>query len=189
MTTKDYEIKIRNLLDKYFRGLNSNFQIESDTQWPAFPRDKRYSPRVDVAVGPFATERRLIDEYNQLCKKARPFLKAVFEEFENNLRKFNPAAPVVRAAYDNFNRNSRCFLAIEVEKSGSRKHRLGDIVNASALGRIGIIIAWEERDLRSFMRILEYFNFLEDVGKNTFKTKNIAVLTKEQFLSILYDLS
>lgn len=187
--TKQYETKATNLLNDYFNGLRNGFPIEVKTQWPAFVRDKRYSPRVDVAVGPFATDKRYMGEYDSLSRKARPLLELIFEEFEKNVQAFNPEAQYVdRRSYLNFNINARCFMAIEIEKSGSRKHRLGDIVNASALGRIGIIVAWEKKDLRSFLKILEYFNFLQSVGKNTFQTKNIAVLDKEQFLKILTNL-
>lgn len=186
MTTKNYENRIKRLLQDYFNRLGCKFSVETTTQWPAFSRDKRYSPRVDVAVGPFATDRRLTHEYDQLCQMAKPILDMIFKKFEENIRTFNPRTQYINDdSYVNFNRNARCFMAIEVERTGSRKHRLGDIVNASALGRIGVIVAWDKDVLRSFFRILEYFSFLQDVGKNTFNTRNIVVLEKKQFLEIL----
>ena len=83
-------------------------------------------------------------------------------------------------AIASFNENARCLLCIEVEASGTRKHCLGDLVNASALGRIGLLIARSQKVLRIFVRQRVYLRYLADVGKNTFKTNNALVLTEEQ---------
>jgi hypothetical protein len=82
------------------------------------------------------------------------------------------------------NKNPRCFIAIEVERSGSKKHMLGDIVNASALGFIGLIVAWDKDVLRHFLRILRYQVFLESVGKGKFKRTNVLVVTRDQMARI-----
>ena len=173
-------------MQRYLSNILHQNDVVVERQWPAFPRDKRYSPRIDVAIGPFATETKLIDRYDQLSRTAKPFLDHCFDIFKENMRAFNPGIFLENHnGYTNFNQNARCFIAIEIEKSGSRKHRLGDIVNASALGRIGLIIAWDAAALRSFLRIITYFDFLREVKKNTFQTANVAILEKEQFLYIL----
>jgi hypothetical protein len=80
-----------------------------------------------------------------------------------------------------FNENARCLFCIEIEESGSRKHCLGNLVNASALGRIGILVARTDAVLRTFVRQRAYFKFLAEVEKNTFKTANALILTAVQF--------
>jgi hypothetical protein len=72
-------------------------------------------------------------------------------------------------------------LCIEIEDSGSRKHCLGNLVNASALGRIGLLIARSEKILRTFVRQRVYLRFLANVEKNSFRTDNALVLSAEQF--------
>ena len=180
-----YQNEITNLLTTYFSSIVLTPEPNVQKEWPAFPRDKRYSPRIDIAVGPFAVENNYTLEYDRLCLETRNFLDLCFNVFENNIRDFKPGISGFEYNYKTFNKNARCFIAIEIEKTGTRKHRLGDIVNASSLGRIGLIIAWDASVLKSFLRIIEYFNFLEDVGKNTFITKNIAVIEREQFRDIL----
>lgn len=184
---KKYEENINKLLKRYLKKIDFYQSVDTQTQWPAFPRDKRYSPRIDVAVGPFAEKRKCIDVYDDLCCLAKPFLDECFFQFEKNVKNFKSNVFRVDCDYKNFNKNARCFIAIEIEKSGSRKHRLGDVVNVSALGRVGLVIAWDAVVLRSFLRILEYFGFLSDVKKNTFKAKNVAVLEREQFKNILHE--
>lgn len=80
-----------------------------------------------------------------------------------------------------FNDNARCLICVEVEDTGDEKHMIGDLVNASALGRVGLLIARSDIAFRSFLRQRVYLRYLADVGKNTFKTNNALVLTAEQF--------
>jgi hypothetical protein len=171
--------------------------VAIEAQWSTRIGVGTYSPRVDIAVGPFATEGRLISEYNELAKVSRDFIDLCLGNFRDNYSHFGRRFPEgernIPHDYHSFadisyNRNARCFLAIEIEKSGRQKHMLGDIVNASALGRIGIILAWDDTVLRSFLRILEYFSFLHEVGKPTFNSRNVIILRKNQFRHILNSL-
>jgi hypothetical protein len=61
---------------------------------------------------------------------------------------------------------------MEIEESGSRKHCLGNLVNASALGRVGLLVARNKWTFDIFVRERAYLKFLGDVEKNTFKTAN-----------------
>jgi len=83
------------------------------------------------------------------------------------------------------NQNARCFLAIEIENTSTKKHIMGSMINAASLGRIGIGIAYNDSVKRTFLRILNYLAFLKRVEKNTYDTTNFLILTKEQFLEIL----
>ncbi|WP_449603905.1 hypothetical protein [Paenibacillus sp. Marseille-Q9583] len=66
---------------------------------------------------------------------------------------------------------------------------LGAIVNAPALGRLGILNPWNVRQLRAFIRALNYLGFLKSVGKNNFDMTNIFIVTKEQIEGILLGIS
>ena len=47
-----------------------------------------------------------------------------------------------------FNTNPRCFIAIECEDQNiSPKYLIGSIINASALGKVGIVVAMNEEDM------------------------------------------
>lgn len=62
---------------------------------------------------------------------------------------------------------------------------MGSIVNAGALGRVGILVAWQNEKLRAAIRLRQYFAQLQESNKRTFGMSGVLVLTKEQFESSL----
>ncbi len=174
--SKEYQLFVQNKLKKI------HFEVERE--WVPFRGEGRgmYSPRVDVAVGPFAINRKYISEYESLLQENKSFVELLIDKHNENVDKFgNTENKVCFNDIACFNKNARCLFCIEIEKSGGRKHCIGDLVNASALGRIGILVAWNEKVLKMFLRQRNYMKFLGDVGKNTFKTGNVLILMKEQF--------
>jgi hypothetical protein len=91
-------------------------------QWQPFRGEGRgiYAPIVDVAVGPFAIQRRYIDEYGQMLDGTRAFIDSLIERHNANLEGQERPARFQRIR--DFNENARCLLCIEIEESGSRKH-------------------------------------------------------------------
>lgn len=174
LSEREYQRAAKVILDRIYR--------EVEIQWHPFLGVGRdiYAPRIDIAVGPFAIERRRFEEqYTELLLETRPFIESLIERHNQNID-----AAEQRASFDTiafFNLNARCFLCIEIEDSGSRKHCLGNLVNASALGRIGLLIARSEEMLRTFVRQRVYLRFLADVEKNSFRTDNTLVLSAQQF--------
>lgn len=169
----EYQANVKRALERIYGQVT--------IQWCPFHGEGRatYAPRVDVAVGPYALRDRRIEEYTAMMEGTRPFIERLLERHNRNLESFGE-----RTYFDDilhFNDNSRCFLAIEIEESGSRKHCLGNLVNASALGRIGLLVARTEKVFRVFLRQRAYLKFLAEVGKNTFNTANALVLTQDQF--------
>lgn len=175
MNIKEYQRKLRN-------DLQNIYSSEIEVEWSSMSGYRNiYSPRVDLAIGPFAKDTRCIEQYNQLINSSRGFLDMLIREHNKNLKLFDVAEN--SSFFDNleyFNENARCFLCIEIENKVSRKHLVGGLVNASALGRVGILIPWTVDKLKAFVKLLEYLKFLGSVGKNTFKTENVLILTKEQ---------
>jgi len=138
-----------------------------------------YSPRVDVAVGPFNIDAN-IDYNNNRIQETYEKYKRFFQLIRSNSDR--PNTDLVP------NQNPRCFLVIEVESKNSRKHRLGSMVNASALGKIGVIVALNEKVFNSLVKIRKYLEYLERVQKPGRAPANILVITMEDFLARLHEL-
>ncbi|NTU49874.1 MAG: hypothetical protein HGA87_03120 [Desulfobulbaceae bacterium] len=158
-----------------------------EIEWAAM-RDEQglYSPRLDAAIGPFATHDVYIAEYERLVINYRPLLTDLFNMHSVNLRKYGQLGNQFDFEHVcERNLNARCFLAIEIENAVSRKHLMGGAINAAALGRIGIAIAWNEEKLRAFIKLRSYLLFLSNVGKNTFDPSNLLILNKEQLMVAL----
>lgn len=140
---------------------------------------RMYQPKIDVAVGPFAVDGRYGAEYDRLFEGSRPFIGCLVEAHNHNLDHDDDRTFLEEMRQ--FNANARCFLCNEIENSGSKKHCIGDLVNASGLGRVGLLIAWDYSVLRVFLRQRRYLHYLASAGKNTFKTTNALILTAQQF--------
>jgi hypothetical protein len=90
-----------------------------------------YSPRIDLAVGPFSTLRggNLREEYNRLMDNTRPFIERLLALHRENVEQYRildeqrgevlefPEFQDIR----NFNDNAHCLLAIEIEHPGFTK--------------------------------------------------------------------
>lgn len=154
-------------------------------QWAALSGETAvYSPRVDVAVGPFALgSTRRMAEYAQLAVDHSGLLSRLHADFWNNAREVDLSASVPSLdRMSSLNQNARCFLAIEVDRSGSRKHLMGGAINAAALGRMGLSVAGSPEMLRALLKMRRYLLFLASVGKNTFNPGNLMVVTMAQFM-------
>lgn len=126
------------------------------------PDVRRYAPRADLAVGPYSISPGRVDmSIESLPAKMRPW----FESLASN-------------------ENPRCLLAIEVVFSGSAKHMLGDLLNASALGLYGLVIS-HERVLAKVHRNREYASQLATVGKIPQLFQNVSVVTFSEFVGVM----
>ena len=151
-----------------------------------------YCPRLDLAVGPFAVgETRCEEEYDGLLNAHSDLLESLVGIHNENVRAHEQPRNIESADYvpEEFvsvtglktqNRNARCFLAIEIKNQVSRKHLMGGLVNASALGRVGVGVAWDAGKLRAFLNARRYLLFLKSKGKNTFNVSNLLIVSKEQ---------
>ncbi|WP_029909975.1 hypothetical protein [Pelobacter seleniigenes] len=181
MDLQEYQHEIANRL----RVVYPNTPIE--TEWRTMTGVANvYSPRLDAAVGPFAVNQRYIEDYNQMVHESWDFLELLLNFHNMNMQMFgNHNAQINLHDVAFFNENSRCFLAIEIENNVSRKHLMGGAINASALGRIGLAVAWTDEKLRAFVKLNHYLSFLTRVEKNTFNTRNLLVLHQDQFIDAL----
>lgn len=183
---------INNALHIYQVELRDNLKLifnidDIEEEWSSM-RDEYnlsiYSPRLDVAVGPFATHERLGLIYDDMLRNPliESFLRRLVDFNRVNLDRYGDGfvlpAPFEEILYRNH--NARCFMAIEIEHLVSRKHLMGGAINASALGRFGVVIPWSDEKLRAFIKLVRYLHYLRYAEKNTFDTSNLLIITKEQ---------
>lgn len=66
---------------------------------------------------------------------------------------------------------------------------MGSLINASGLGKIGIIVASSDQVFSSFVKIRKYLEFLERVRKTRSAPENVIIITREDFLKSLREAS
>ncbi len=172
--TKKYQDKITKLLSKIFGKLNveKEWDVAKNSQ-DEFTRSL-YCPRIDIVVGPFNITRSVennIEGINNAHRQIPLFIEGLKQ--------------ISGIQLEEYNKNPRCFIAIEIEKGGTRKHMLGDIVNASSIGNIGIIIPWNNKAYNAFERIKRYLDFIKTVKKTSHSPKNLLIIRKTKFRNFL----
>ena len=105
---------------------------EVKVEWPAFSgyQRKLYSPRVDIAVGPFSVDGTNVAIYDRMVQGWSDTIGIWYTHFVNNWNGYYEnnweAIPYVidvnREFVTHSNRNARCFIAIEIENQSSKKH-------------------------------------------------------------------
>jgi len=142
-----------------------------------------YCPKIDVAVGPFNIDGN-VNQNNQSIDQAIQNSYDLMSELVE--RSETPVGDIQRFLALR-NRNPRCFMAIELEASGTTKHRLGDIANTSILGAIGIVVPLTETNRKSFIRLKKYLEYGIDVDKLPPSFGNVLVITPNRFLEAIVD--
>lgn len=166
---KQFQQKIKISLKKYFDDtVVVEWPISRGATDKFIRRTTQYSPRVDVAVntaGVFAgNHRREIENFWN--ERAPRELKNLLGNLEKNI-------------------NPRCSLAIEVVFSGSSKHILGDITNASMMGLYGVIVPSQKMTLK-VKRIFEYVKRIKDAGKAPETLfKNVLIIPQKKFTDLI----
>lgn len=185
MTTKEYQSELTESLIEYF----DNLEVKSE--WAAFKRGGlQYSPRVDIAIGPFNVQGpNIAHQYDRLVgsRKVRSLVSLFYEAHHQNIRAQFGREPRIPSLTQVVRRNwnARCLMTIEIENENSRKHIMGSLLNAASLGRVGVGIAFNEASFNSFKMIWSYQGFLRHVSKNAYDTTNFLIVTKDQADEIL----
>lgn len=187
MTAKQYQELVSPRLQSLLRNL------DVVQEWTAFRKTPyQYSPRVDIAVGPFNVSPGInrTDDYNTIVQgneQFRRFITQVYDCHVSNIGEewLNEIELPLLDLITRRNQNARCLLAIEIENTSTKKHIMGSMINAASLGRVGIGVAFNDSVMRSFIRIMNYMGYLKRVEKNTYDTTNFLILTKDQLLDIL----
>jgi hypothetical protein len=187
---KRYQLTLVDLLSQVYQG------IRVQKEWGSKFGAKKYSPRLDVAVGPFATTdgQHCISEYDRLMDSSRTFINQLIEFHLLNIRGniTDQSEQQASQMYDMLkerNPNARCLMAIEIENQVGRKHLMGGAINAASLGRIGIAVGWTSDKLQAFINLKAYLDYLTDVKKNAFNVPNLLILGREQLLDAVRNAS
>ena len=172
MTAKEFQEHIASLINYYFSEVIIEWNVAGDSN-DDFNRDL-YSPRMDIAIGPFNINRD--GDYDshsyRLNEAKRAFIDEIVEiGFHSG--SFSP------------NPNPRCFIGIEIEESGSRKHMLGDIANASILSEIGLVVVLNNTKFDQFKKIKKYIDFAIRNGKLNSIFRNVIIIKGEDLERIL----
>jgi len=177
MPARDYQDRIVNILRNIFDASSIM------TEWDSVKYDSHsgnhgivYAPRHDIAVGPFNSYWDLdigVDKTKTMMR--HPFTKKLYKDI---LQYRDPLKKI-------WNSKSRCYLAIEIDFSGTSKHMLGSIVNASASGSIAIYIV-KKTDSDKAVRLSNYLMRLEEYEFLTFNMlRNLIILKDDEFLEFL----
>jgi hypothetical protein len=148
-----------------------NVAISKDT----LPKNLRYCPRINFAIGPFNIDGNFGYNIEQINKRY-----FIFESLIRFLRNEGLASSQWRT-----NVNPSCFCAIEYEDKTSTKHRMGSLVNVGAIGKVGIIVAKNIEVFRSYRRMQNYIEFLQQNKKVGLELNNIIITEKEKFENAL----
>lgn len=179
MLSKDYQNELKVLLEQIFPDQQVRSEWDSVQYDPhSGNHDIVYAPRHDLAIGPFTDFYELdIGQDRTDIMKKHPFTKKLYKDYLQNRGTVNKI----------WNSKPRCFLAIEIEFSGSLKHMLGSIINAYASGSLAIIITKQVyRDKIS--RLITYLLRLEDYGFMEKKIcNNLIVFNDEEFKNYLIE--
>lgn len=179
-------VKYQNGLVPIFKRIFSD-KIPMQPEWKSL-RDhpELYSPTLDFAIGPFAYgDLEYGEVYNKLIEKYDELFINLLAIHNNNIKEYKYSLPLNFGDIVYFNENARAFIGIEIENTTPRKHILGGIINASALGRVGIMVAWNDKKFQAMLRELNYLYYLIKKKHFSYEPRNLLILHKDQLMDFL----
>ncbi|MHA2064909.1 MAG: hypothetical protein ACXABY_11090 [Candidatus Thorarchaeota archaeon] len=129
-----------------------------------------YAPRPDIGVGPF----NIYPGQN---------IREIDDAFDEHRDFFDS----LKVEDSSLNRNPRCLIAIEIENSNPAKHMIGNILNASILGKVGIVTTFNEKFDKDATRVKRYLDGVRELGKTKLSVSNVVVLNYEELLTVILD--
>lgn len=165
-----FQNKVTEKLLEHFQQVKKEWRITQNATDAFSSNVDVYAPRIDVAVGPFN-----VSEGNEKNRIVQTFVDKAPQRMKS----------IIESGHLRENENPRCMLAIEVVYSGSTKHVLGDITNASMMGLYGFVVANSDM-IDKVKRIFEYTKTIKHVGKAPIDLfSNVMVISTDEFLELL----
>lgn len=155
--------------------------------WTAETREGTpHVPRLDIAVGPAGGDRKRPDQLDALFQYRAGLIYSLFSCHRANLRNHGERD-------DQFsfhetctgNRDARCFLGFEIDDEMSSKALMGGVLNAAALGRLGIAVACTPQQLVALVCARDYLLRLSSTEKRALCPSNLLLVTAEQVLACI----
>ncbi len=170
MKTKEYQEKLTLKLQQIFGhdNVKKEWNIAKESR-DAIQFNWMYTPRVDIAIGPFNIDRRI--EPNNI-------------RINDSVSQYGQFVSQLNVDADK-NPNPRCFIAIEIENQTGNKHIFGSILNAASLGKIGIIIPISDKATKAIKNIMEYIKLLKEAKKQNIVHSNVAIISPEKIDTII----
>ncbi len=176
MNTKEAQQKLKVLFSTIFG------KDKVVTEWPSYRNAKdwlrrtqddavlTYSPRPDIAIGPSNIKEGInIKEIEKMFRKHRQFFVSLG----------------LPNGFENGNENPRCLIVVEIENHSSSKHILGGMINASVLGKVGIIVTLHDKIHKKAERIHKYLLGAYERNKTMQSPLNIVVKEYRELMKIL----
>lgn len=173
--------KYQNKVAVILRGIFSNELVK--TEWDSVQYDghsgnhsRIYAPRHDIVVGPFNSYKDLdLGDDHTKVMQSHPFTKKLINTVLSQRETLDKV----------WNSFSRCFLAIEIDFSGSDKHILGSIINATVSGSIGIVVTNREKFERT-KKLANYILRLEGLERIDLNMlRNLIIFEQKDFIYFL----
>lgn len=206
-------ISVRDFLYNNSEAVISNKTLIAGSDILGQAHARLYSPKPDLAFAPFnlssksaSVMRKLYKCIEDDCQNIKKFIETLknstiknAETYRRELEKYKDLIyiwltdhflrsldPVdVIGKVKPITRNPRSFIAVEVCFSGSMKHTLGSLLNASILGYYGIVVV-NNKMLRKALRLKYYLLSITALKEiNSSIGRNVFIITYDQFLKAI----
>lgn len=161
--------------------------LPQEADWDPFLETYEISsPQFDYAVGPFTDDRvEFDDEYEDLMDEHSRLFRLLTDTHNHNIQDLHLVRPLKFKEMRIHNHNPRALIVIDLVRKKSSKHILGSIINASFIGKVGILVAWDEDRLFTMKQQLDYIQHLYDMKIFGYKPRNLLIFDHNQLLEIL----
>jgi len=158
-----------------------------------------YTPMPDIALAPFNLKEETARYMCNICEylEKKKFITRWIEElklyYEENIKRY-PEYEDTLIQVIPLRKNPRCFIAVEVCFTGSKKHTLGSMVNASLLGYYSILVTREDESekgvkLKDALKLKQYLLKVQELKAPGRIATNTIIVTDRQFIESIRKLS
>ena len=173
--------------------IKKEWSVTKDSQ-DEYPKGV-YAPRIDIAISPFNVGSDWNDGLCRINRKYHQYEGCLFAKIIQKGGLFgNEVISPNQNPLISPNQNPRCMVAIEIANYGEGKRMIGDIFNASVIGRIGIFVydqfvyGQDRRFEKASHRLLNYIKFLKVQRKGRMDheiLKNVVFIKSGDIVSVL----